>query len=332
MSDLDLLPKGEQAVRSSANAPARDTRAALRAVWQWLHIEPWRSTVIGAVAAMVLGLLYWTVAPRTYRARAVVAPSSGRSLSRLPSALSGLVGQLGINTELDPTTTPSFYSLLGQSESIRREVLFKNLPPRSGARDGRPVWRAIGVKPCDSLCILRQGLRKLASVVDITVERQTGTFEIAATLRDPYEAAGVVNMYIEAVDRFNRDVRRTQAKASRQFLEGRVAAVNADLKTAEDSLQQFYERNVRWQSSPRLVIEEGRLRRVIEARSELLSNLVRQLEVTRLDEVNSTPLLSVIDSAMPPLRKYSPRGSLILVGALVTGALFGFALGMVRIN
>jgi uncharacterized protein involved in exopolysaccharide biosynthesis len=186
------------------------------------------------------------------------------------------------------------------------------------------------VDPCDSLCILRNGLPKLSSAVDIVVDRQTGTFQIAVVMRNRSDAAATVDLYLAAIERFNRGVRRTQAKAMREFVEGRVAVVTNELHSAESDLQVFYERNVQWRASPRLTFEEGRLRRVIERRSQLLDGLVQQLEAARLDEVNSTPLLSVIDSATPPVRKYSPRGLPILIGALVTGSLLGLLVGIMR--
>lgn len=305
----------------------------LSRIGRFLRGEPWRSGAIGAVALGLLGIVYWAIAPRTYRGHAVVAPTSHSDLGRLSGALGGIAGQLGIAGSLDdPTTTPAFYALLGHSESLQREVLFSALPPRPGERRGRFVWQALGMRPCDSICLVRTGLQKLDHTVDIAVDRQTGTFEISAVLRDPVSAAAVVNLYIEAIERFNRTVRRTQKRAAREFLEGRVAAVTADLHSAEDDLQAFYERNREWQRSPRLVTDEGRLRREVEAQTELRANLVRQLETARVDEVNSTPLLSVIDSATPPTRKYAPHGLPILLGAMVTGGLLGLAIGVARLR
>ncbi len=333
MSDTELLVTDEPTSMPCRVLQQRWWRRVTHRLLSTVNKEPWRSTALGAGLFALLGVAYWAIAPRKYRGHAIVAPASHSSnLSRLPGTLSGLAGQFGLTADLDPTITPAFYSLVGQSESLKRQVLFSILPPRRGERVGRPVWRALGIPACDSVCIVREGLPKLDNVVDITVNRQTGTFEIAAVLRDPTEAAAVANLYIAALDRFNRSVRRTQMRASRQFLEGRVASVTADLHAAENALQSFYERNANWQQSPRLSFEEGRLRREVEAQDELRSALLRQLEWARLEEVNSTPLLSVIDSAMPPTRKYSPRGRPILIGTLVAGGLLGLAIGVANMR
>lgn len=262
-----------------------------------------------------------------------MAPASRSDLGHLPGALGGIAGQLGLASSLDdPTTTPAFYALLGHSESLEREVLFSALPPRAGERHGPFVWQALGIPPCDSICLVRTGLKRLDHAVDISVDRQTGTFEIGAVLRDPVNAAAVVNLYIEAIERFNHTVRRSQKRAARVFLEERVEAVTNELHADENELQAFYERNRDWQRSPRLVFDEGRLRRAVDTQTELRANLVRQLEMARLDEVNSTPLLSVIDSATPPARKYAPHGLPILLGTLITGGLLGLAVGVARIR
>jgi hypothetical protein len=244
--------------------------------------------------------------------------------------LGGIAGQLGFNVGEDPTNTPLFYALLATSESIQRQVLFEKLPPRPSNGGTRTVWQALGVEPCDSLCILSTGLRRLSSAVDIVVDRETGTFQIAAVMKDPYDAAATVDLYLAAIEHFNRGVRHTQARATREFVEGRVDVVTDELHSAENDLQAFYERNVQWRESPRLTFEEGRLRRVIESRTQLLDGLVQQLEAVRLDEVNSTPLLSIIDSATPPVRKYSPHGLPLLMGGLVTGGLLGLLVAVLR--
>lgn len=305
----------------------------------WLHLlrvlvtaEPWRSAILGTFIGALLAVGYWWLAPRTYRAHATVAPTGRSELSNLPGALSGIAGQLGLGAGADPTNTPLFYALLGTGGSIQRQVLFSELPPRPATAEKRLVWQALGVSPCDSSCILRQGLPRLASAVDIVVDRQTGTFEIAAVMRDPFDAAAMVDLYIAAIEHFNRGVRRTQAKARREFVEDRVNVVTNELHAAESHLQTFYERNAQWRTSPRLTVEESRLQRVINNRSQLLGGLVQQLEAARLDEVNSTPLLSIIDSPTPPVRKYAPRGLPLLIGGLVVGGLLGIVVGVIRVR
>lgn len=332
MSDTDLLERVE------ASGPrVTGTRARWLPGWvprglAVLSGQPWRSAALGALIFGIIALAYWALGPRTYRAHATVAPAARSELPRLPGALGGIAGQLGLNVGEDPTNTPLFYALLGTSGSIERQVLFDKLPPRPSGGGTRTVWQALGVDPCDSSCILRTGLRRLSSAVDIVVDRETGTFQIAAVMKDPYDAAATVDLYLAAIERFNRGVRQTQARAMREFVEGRVAVVTGELHSAENDLQVFYERNVQWRTSPRLTFEEGRLRRVIENRTQLLNGLVQQLEAARLDEVNSTPLLSIIDSATPPVRKYSPRGLPLLIGGLVTGGLLGLLVGVLRIR
>jgi uncharacterized protein involved in exopolysaccharide biosynthesis len=302
--------------------------AAPRPLLALLRSDPWRSAIAGAVLFAVLGVTYWLFAPRTYAARAVVAPSARPGMARMPSSLSGLAGQLGLGADQDATGTPAFYSLLSASESIQREVFFSSI--RTATGELVPVWRTLRLEPCDSACLLREGIPKLKASVDVVVDRQTGTFEVSAILRDPVAAASLVNAYIAALDRYNRQVRQTQTRASREFLEGRVAAVEAQLRRDEDELEGFYEGHVAWEMAPRRRTAEGRMRRRADARTELLTTLNRQLESARLDEVNATPLLNVIDAATPPLRKHSPRGLLILIASTVSGGFLGLVVGLTR--
>src|SRR5204863_10170126 len=117
--------------------------------------------------------------------------------------------------------------------------------------------------------------------------------------------------------------RESQARERRKFIEERVQQGERDLREAEEDLKTFYQHNYRWQESPQLVFEEGRLRRRVDIQQELYLTLRREYETARIEEVNDTPVLTVIDSAVPPQRKSAPATLLLLVLAAVVGGLIG---------
>jgi uncharacterized protein involved in exopolysaccharide biosynthesis len=104
------------------------------------------------------------------------------------------------------------------------------------------------------------------------------------------------------------------------FLEKRVSNAAEDLHQAEEELRAFYERNRRFGDSPQLIFEESRMKRQIGLRQELYTSLSKELESARIDEVNDTPTITVID---PPFASSRADGP-----SVVTLALLGLLLGV----
>ncbi|HEY6157085.1 MAG TPA: hypothetical protein VIV88_06500 [Gemmatimonadales bacterium] len=125
----------------------------------------------------------------------------------------------------------------------------------------------------------------------------------------PSAAEGLSSILIRAVKHFNVATRQLQARELRTFLEKRVADALQNLHETEDDLRGFYERNRRFADSPQLIFEESRIKRQVELRQELYTTLSKELESARIDEVNDTPMITVID---PPFASSRPDGPSIL--------------------
>src|SRR5207302_3590136 len=123
----------------------------------------------------------------------------------------------------------------------------------------------------------------------------------------PVLAAAVANRFVAYLNDFNTKSRQSQARERRKFIEQRLADGEGELRTAEESLRTFYERNRSWQQSPQLVFEEGRLRRQVDLRQEVQRTLRREYETARIEEVNDTPVITVIEPATLPTQPSAPR-------------------------
>lgn len=99
---------------------------------------------------------------------------------------------------------------------------------------------------------------------------------------------------------------------------------------AEEDLKGFLERNRQYESSPELRFQYERLQRQVSIKQEVFTTLRRQYEEARIQEVNDTPLITVIDRAVVPEKKSSPRRKLIVIIAFVAGGAVGWALALVR--
>jgi uncharacterized protein involved in exopolysaccharide biosynthesis len=288
-------------------------------VTRWRSVIGFPLTVTGIVVAASF------LVPPTYTAVTSFVPEV-RSPSRLPAGLAGLAGQFGVGLGIDASQSPRFYADVAKSREILDRLLLSRYPdPRTShePQDSTTlldILRPGGSNPADSL---ERGTKKLARLLSVEVSAQTNIVTVKADSRYSNLAAAIANQLVAYLNKFNTETRQSQARERRKFIEQRVAQGERDLHDAEEALKAFYQANRSWQQSPHLMFEEGRLRRQVEVRQELYLTLRREYETARIEEVNDTPVITVIDSAVVPQRKSSPTHRLWAVVALLLSGMFG---------
>lgn len=318
-------PSGEVAAPSAGNgygAYAVEEISLLRYVN--VLLRRWRIiTATSFVFAFFAGVFSFVVAP-TFTATAMFVPEV-RSGSRVPSGLAGLATQFGISTGSNGVS-PNFYAEVVKSrEIIERVLLERYADPRghNNPGDSATLLEILGVTGSDSVQRLYAGTAALTGLVSTQVDLQTGIVQLSVDARYPGLAAAVTNHLLEHLNEFNAKTRQSQARERRRFVEERVAEAERELGGAEEELKTFYEGNRSWQQSPHLVFEEGRLRRQVEIRQQIYLTLKGEYETARIEEVNDTPVITVIDPAVPPQGPSKPRRRRNVILAFVVGGMLG---------
>ena len=292
-----------------------------------------RAALVGVptvVAGLAVGAYF--VLPTRYSAIATFVPETAPE-PRLPAGLAGLASQLNISFGGTASQSPRFYADLVGSREIEDQVLLScyRLPNTSSAApDSARLIEILGTGGRDLADSLERARRKLERRVSARVNAQTGIVRLEVVARYPSLAAEIANRFVMLIDQFNTQYRQSQAREQRRFVETRAGEAAQALRGAEDSLKAFYERNRLWQQASHLVFEEGRLRRQVEVQQDVYLTLRRELETAKIEEVNDTPVITIIDRAVPPHRRSSPRFLVLLVSAVVTGAVIalGWAFGV----
>jgi uncharacterized protein involved in exopolysaccharide biosynthesis len=110
----------------------------------------------------------------------------------------------------------------------------------------------------------------------------------------------------------------------------RLTEAEAELRSAEAELQTFLEGNRLFRDSPHLNFEYERLERQVTIKQEVFIMLRRSYEDARIQEVNDTPVLTVIDRAVPPREKSWPRRRLTVVVVFLFGGVIGGSIALTR--
>jgi uncharacterized protein involved in exopolysaccharide biosynthesis len=309
-----------------AHEPSSEDEISLLAVLN-IFLRHWRSVAGLPLAAMLVTAIAAVVVPPTFTATSTFVPEE-TGQRRIPSALSGLAGQFGITFGTEPTQSPRFYADVLKSRELMERVLltrFAGYSERNDLRDSVTLLRTLRVHGRDLADSLFKGVRALTKSVQARVNTQTNIVTMTVDAHDPQLAADVANCFIKYLNDFNARTRQSQARERRKFVEQRVAEGERDLRRTEEDLKTFYEQNRSWQQSPQLTFREGELRRRVQIQQELYLTLKREFETARIEEVNDTPVITVIDRAVPPREKSKPKLVILLPLALVLGAMISGA-------
>jgi uncharacterized protein involved in exopolysaccharide biosynthesis len=288
-------------------------------------LRHWRVVVGIPAIALIVAFIAAVITPPTFTATSTFVPEAATQ-SRLPSSLSGLAGQFGINLGSEPAQSPRFYADLVRSREIMEHVLltrFHRRADRTDVSDSATLIQFLPVRGRTIADSLARGVKQLRRNVSIRVNPQTNVVTISVDARDPDLAADVTNTFVQYLNDFNASTRQSRARERRKFVEQRVSEGERDLRRIEAGLMIFYERNRSWQQSPQLTFQEGALRRSVQIQQELYLTLKREYETARIEEVNDTPVITVIDHATPPRQRSKPRLGSLLALTLVFGTIVG---------
>lgn len=299
-----------------------------------LFFKRWRWVFWGPIAGIAAALVVVALSTPKYLAITTFVPETGGA-SRLPTALQTLVAPLGIPFLSDADQSPRFYAEVVRSRPLLERVLltrYATLASRGGRGSGEfaladsiTLLDALKVNESDSAKRIDAGAQLLRRALSTHVDNQTNIVRLGVELSDRFLAAQVANQFVTSLSDFNSTSRRLQARDRRRFVEARVVEAEHDLRDAEEQLRSFYERNRSWSDSPQLRFDEGRLRRQVDLRQDLYLTLKREFEVTRIEEVNDSPAITIIEPAVVPQWPSRPFKPLWVALGLVLGTLVGIS-------
>jgi len=294
-------------------------------------LRRWRTATLVAAAVVGFALLLMLVLPPSYRAQASFVTTSSsvqlpRGLSDLAAGIGAadLADQFGLGAAREPSESPAFYyALLSSRELLTRLAVSRVPDPRHSGGDSVPLVSLLVRGESDSVRATETVVKRLRREMRITYDTKTNLVTLTLDARWPALSAHILNRAVDLVSAFNKEQRSSRSRARREFLATRVEAAQRELRAVEDSQRLFYERNRSWENSPALLVEERRVRRQVETANSLYLSLRQEYERARIDEINTTPVITVVDRAVQPRRREWPRPALILPTAALLGAVLG---------
>ncbi len=322
-----LTPIVNQVAQSDSEATREVRIVGLLAVL----IKRWR-VVLGmpVVVAFAVAAAQFLL-PSRFLATTSFIPESSDPSGQLPGALAGLASQFGVNIPASGNT-PDFYADVLRSRALLDRVLQAEFldPQTSDPNDRSRLLEILDIDGKSDAEIREKGERRLRRMVTVSVSRTTGIVELTVETPDRVLSASVANRFVDFLNEFNLRTRQSNARALREFVEARVVDAETELRSAEEELKNFLEGNRFFGQSPELQFEHERLQRRVRIKEQVLTTLNTQYETARIQEVNDTPLLTVLDAAAVPHEKSRPRRRVNVMLAFFAAGMLGLVVAVVR--
>jgi len=290
----------------------------------YVLLNRWRLFVGFPMIASLVAAGMSLLMPAKYTATSAFVPETEAGTTGLPAGLIGLASQFGVSAGRS-TESPNFYADILRSRTLLDQALLAEFPRpiEAEASDSAQLLDILQIQGESTTERLEKGRKALLDRMSVRVDNGTNIVTLGIETRYPELSADIANLCIQLLNDFNLSTRQISARETRRFIEERLGAAERELADAETELMLFLQGNRLFQDSPNLQFQHDRLQRHVLAKQELLTTLQRQYEDARIQEVNDTPMISIVDRAVAPDRRSSPRRTLIVILAFMLGLMGG---------
>ncbi len=271
------------------------------------------------VAAVIISLLL----PKYYNSTVVILPETNPSKLAGLGGLSDLASLAGVNVGGEASLS-KLYPTIVRSEAVLKSVIYQKYLSKSFADSVNliKIWDIEEDKP---ELAYESMLRVLREELEVSLDNKTSVLSISLMTKEPQLSADIVNAVASELDLFVRTKRTTNASEQRKWIEGRLKEVKSDLEKSENTLRDFRENNRRIADSPQLLLEQERYIREVQINSTLYTELKKQYELTKIEEIKNIPIVNVMDAGRAAATREKPQRRLIVTAAFFLSLLAGIS-------
>jgi len=165
-------------------------------------------------------------------------------------------------------------------------------------------------------------INRIPNMVEFKMEM--GFFIIEVISEEPRFSRDFADTLISELDKLQRKFKKQNVNEKVEYLEQKITLAKLDLEYNEEKLKIFRERNRNVDNSPSLLLTQERLQRDVEIQKGIFLTLKQQLELAKIEEVQKSSFVQILDYPSLPLRVSNP----LKVTTYIIGGFVGFFLAI----
>lgn len=269
-------------------------------------------------SATVLAIVVSLVLPEYFKSTAIILPETDKSKLGALGGLSDLASLAGVGP--GEVSLVKLYPTIIKSESVLKNVLYARYHSQK-FKDSVNLIQFWEIEAKTPALVYETALKSLREQLEISMDTKTSVVSVSIETQEPQLSADIVNKVTSELDRFIRTKRTTNASEQRKWIEARLAQVEVDLEKSENTLKEFREKNRRVSDSPQLLLEQERLIREVQINATLYTELKKQYEIVKIEEIKNIPIINVMDAGRAAAGKERPKRRMIVVSSFLVSFL-----------
>ena len=306
---MTTVPPISPSPQPDDSASSIDIVEAIAVIWKRRKVIA--TTVTIAVAVSIVVSL---VIPESYKSTATILPEMDKGKLSTLGGLSDLASLAGVNVGGEASLARLYPTILRSDAVLQNVVLAKYRTSKfKDSVDLIQYWEIVERKPGSAFF---DGLTALKKQLEVLMDAKTSVITISIETTDRQLSADLLNNVLASLDKFIRTKKTTNASEQRKFVESRLVEVKEDLTKSENFLKDFREKNLQVRS-PQLQLDEGRLLREVQINSTIFTELKKQYEIVKIEEIKNLPVINILDKANPAIYKESPKRTVLVLSTLL---------------
>ncbi|MDA0986435.1 MAG: Wzz/FepE/Etk N-terminal domain-containing protein [Bacteroidetes bacterium] len=278
------------------------------------------ATLISAGVSLIL--------PETFKSSVTILPESGGGRMSSLGGLSDLAALAGVNVPSEASLTKLYPSII-KSEAVLQKVILKKYQTKKN-KDSLNLIQIWEIEAPTFQKSYEAALKAIREELKVNLDNKTSLLTLEIETEDAQLSADILNYIVGQLDNFIQTKKTSSAGNQRIFVEGRLVEIKVELTIAENKLKDFREQNRMIVTSPELLLQQERLLREVIINTTIYTELKKQFEVAKIEEVKDIPIINVMDKARANANRESPKRRNIVMATFFISLLGAVGLEIFR--
>jgi len=174
-------------------------------------------------------------------------------------------------------------------------------------------------------------IKSLKLATALREDKETALITLTINTKETKLSADIAQSYIDNITYYLQNELKTQIKQSISFTETRLNEVSVSLENAEEDLLNFQEKNARL-TSPFLSLQVKRKLKNISLITDVEVLLRKQLELLKIEEERSKPVMNILDPPDIYEKRTRPLGRKIVINSTFITFILSFLICLTHDN
>ena len=312
-------------------------------LFDWYKIINSRfKTISGIILLCVISAgIYCILAQPYYRSYITIYPSvQEQSISNSLGNFQGMISSMGFDLSKNSQKTNIYIPDIIESRKLKKSILQNKWKFKKTSNSIELIsywglnelsyWNPLNLYKYIFSSVVTQeimdqinfenAMEKLADQLSV-FEEESGLIYVEVLMEEPKLAADIANYIGKYVKDYLSYEISTQSTKNRIFVNEQMNNAKRELFESEVALMEFQKRNPMVQDNPENFLNRDRLIRNLEVNQQVYITLRQQYELAKIDEMNETPVINILDVGEMDVRAVYPRKLMIIISAFIMGCI-----------